>query len=100
MFNFCIVCLPDGALLDGYTRYEVLQELGIPITEEMLEVRDIPNHNIRDEVVSARINRSPSSHRSRLSHLHSERLFERGRGREWRGFWALKSQLAKKLINS
>ena len=47
----------DGTLIDGYTRYEILWELGIPITWDMIEIREVPDYKIRDEVFDENIAR-------------------------------------------
>lgn len=42
-----LTCLPDGTLIDGYTRFKILSELGIPILPYMVEIRDIPQEDIK-----------------------------------------------------
>jgi hypothetical protein len=52
-----LICLPDGTLIDGYTRFKILQELGMPILPYMIEIRDIPKDRIQEEVFDINIAR-------------------------------------------
>jgi len=87
IINSYLVSLPDGTLLDCYTRYEMVQELDITIAHGVIEYRDLFNFKIEDELFSARLNGSPGSHRSRLRVIDSERCLRGGRGvcrqRKW-----------------
>jgi hypothetical protein len=52
-----LICLPDGTLVDGYTRFKILGELGVPILPYMVEIRDIPEDKIKEEVFAINIAR-------------------------------------------
>jgi hypothetical protein len=52
-----LICLPDGTLIDGYTRFKILGELGIPILPWMVDIRNIPKDKIKEEVFTINIAR-------------------------------------------
>jgi hypothetical protein len=41
-----ISVLPDGRIIDGFTRYQILTELGITTTEDMFEVEDLSEKDL------------------------------------------------------
>lgn len=52
-----IKVLPDMTVYDGHTRLEILNELKIPITENLIEIVDVPKKSVEAEIVILNVNR-------------------------------------------
>lgn len=61
-----IKALKDGTILDGYSRFQVLTDLKIPITEEMVEIIDIAPDQIDSFVYCENIARRHLSDLSKI----------------------------------
>jgi hypothetical protein len=48
---------PDMTILDGHTRYAIMNELFIPVTKEMLEIIDIPDTDVEEYMVMLNVDR-------------------------------------------